>query len=179
MGRALDGTLRFRRWKRSRALNFEEMSPISGYLPSNARWRSEGKARPRENEMAVPPRVLTRQFRRWDFDSSHWLFYQCFRAPSSNTSERSQSNNGRPKSKAEFRTPIVDLLCVNDGWRRTERWSKKSRSIFLKEQLNTRCSGWRNKVIPAENRCRGYGCVKFTVQSELSQLKTGAGGTDV
>ena len=34
-------------------------------------------------------------------------------------------------------------------------------------------------LIPAENRCRGYGCVKFTVQSELSQLKTGAGGTDV
>ena len=30
-------------------------------------------------------------------------------------------------------------------------------------------------LIPAENRCRGYGCVKFTVQSELSQLKTGAG----
>ena len=36
VGRALDGTLRFRRWKRSRAL-FEEMSSISGYLPSNAR----------------------------------------------------------------------------------------------------------------------------------------------
>ena len=28
---------------------FEEMSPISGYLPSNARWRSEGKGRSRED----------------------------------------------------------------------------------------------------------------------------------
>ena len=37
---------------------FEEMSPISGYLPSNARWRSEGKARSREDEMVVPPRYL-------------------------------------------------------------------------------------------------------------------------
>ena len=43
--RALDGTIRFRRLKRSR-----EMSPISGYLPSNARWRSEGKGRSREDE---------------------------------------------------------------------------------------------------------------------------------
>ena len=29
---------------------FEEMSPISGYLPSNARSRSEGKGRSREDE---------------------------------------------------------------------------------------------------------------------------------
>ena len=36
VGQALDGTLRFRRWKRSRALS-REMSPISGHLPCNER----------------------------------------------------------------------------------------------------------------------------------------------
>ena len=78
---------------------FEEMSPISGYFPSNARWRSEGKGRSREDKMAMLPRVLTCPFRRRGFDSSHWLFSQCFRAPSPNTVERSQSINGHQNWK--------------------------------------------------------------------------------
>ena len=78
---------------------FEEMSPISGYFPSNARWRSEGKGRSREDEMAMLPRVLTCPFRRRGFNSSHWLFSQCFRAPSPNTVERSQSINGHQNWK--------------------------------------------------------------------------------
>ena len=35
----------------NKACSFEEMSPISGYLPSNARRRGEGKALSREDEM--------------------------------------------------------------------------------------------------------------------------------
>ena len=66
---------------------FEEMSPIS-----HSRWRSEGKARSREDEMAVSP----------GFDSSHWLFSQCFRAPSPNSAERSQSINGHQSRKRNF-----------------------------------------------------------------------------
>ena len=85
---------------------FEEMSPISGCLPSHARWsrwRSEGKARSREDEMAVPPRVLTRRpvsMLRIRF--LPLVFSQCFRVPYPNTAEKSQSINGHQNRKRNF-----------------------------------------------------------------------------
>ena len=95
---------------------FEEMSSISGYLPSNARWRSEGKARPREDEIAVPPRALLNSF--ISTLRIRFLVLVVFSVRSSIFFEHCRKNsvNQRPlKSKAEVWTPIVDLLCVKDG----------------------------------------------------------------
>ena len=94
----------------------EEMSSISGYLPSNARRRSEGKARPREDEMAVPPRALLNSF--ISTLRIRFLVLVVFSVRSSIFFEHCRKNsvNQRPlKSKAEVWTPIVDLLCVKDG----------------------------------------------------------------
>ena len=107
---------------------FEEMSPISGYLPSNARGRSEGKARSRENEMAVPSRVrsgssvLTRRIR--------FLALVVLSVLSCTFSKhcRKESVDQRPpKSKAEFLTLIVDFLCV-----KVLRRVKKDRTLVKK-----------------------------------------------
>ena len=130
---------------------FEEMSPTSGYLPRNARWRSEGKAGSREDEMAVSP----------GFESSHWLFSLCFRAPTPNTAERSQSINGHQSRKRNFGHQS-SISCV---WKTDKEGQNACRSCFWKTgkegekacqkksrsycpnwgQLNTRCSWWRNK----------------------------------
>ena len=111
VGRALDGTLRFRRWKRSRALSRCHRS-----LATCQAMYSEGKARSREDEMAVPPRVLSgSSFRPWGFDSSHWLFSQCFRAPSPNTAERSQSIHGHQSRKRNFGRQS-SISCVWKSW---------------------------------------------------------------
>ena len=65
------------------------------------------KARPgRENfedEMAVPLRVLTRRaVSALRIRFLHWLFSQCFRAPSLNTAEKEVRVNHRPpKSKVD------------------------------------------------------------------------------
>ena len=77
-----------------------------------------------------PPRVLTRPFRRWGFDSSHWLFSQCFRAPSPNTTEWSQSINGHQSRKRNF-GPQSSISCAwKKGKERQNACRKKSRSSF-------------------------------------------------
>ena len=126
---------------------FEEMSPISGYLPSNARWRSEGNARSREDEMAVPPwvlsgsSVLTLRIR--------FLALLVFSVLSDTFSKhcwKKSVNQRPPKLKAEFRTPIVDFLCVKVlGRVKKDRTLVKKIQIEIRGQLNTWCSGWRNK----------------------------------
>ena len=66
-----------------------------------------------------------------------------------------------PKSKAEFRTPIVDLLCAERRVKKDRMLVEKNPDrVFLKGQLNTRCSGWRNKkqgsctgILSRENHC--------------------------
>ena len=136
---------------KTKSCPFEEVSPISGYLPSNVRWHSEGKARSREDEMAVSP----------GFGSSHRLFSQYFRAPSLNTAERSQSINGHQSRKRNLGRQS-SISCV---WKTGKEGQNTCRSCVWKTgkegqntcgknpdrvclnwgQLNTRCSGWRNK----------------------------------
>ena len=92
-----------------------------------------------------PPRVLTRPFRRWGFDSSHWLFSQWFRAPSPNTTERSQSIQGRQSRKRNF-GPQSSISCEwKKGTKRQNACRKNPDRVCLRGQLNTRCSGWRSK----------------------------------
>ena len=74
-----------------------------------------------------PPRVLTRPFRRWGFDSSHWLFSRCFRAPSPNTTERSQSINGH-KSRKRNLGRQSSISCAWKNGKERQCLSKKSRS---------------------------------------------------
>ena len=109
--------------------------------------RSEGKARSREDGMVVSPRVLTRTFRCWGFDRdfSHWLFSQCFHAPSPSTAEEvSRSTAIKVESgisDANHRS-LVSALRVNSE----QTLAEKSRSGCLNwGQMNTRCSGWRNQ----------------------------------
>ena len=94
-----------------------------------------------------PPTVLTRPFRRWRFDSSHWLFSQGFRAPSPNTTEGSQSISGHQSRKRNF-GPQSSISCAwKKGKERQNAWRKNPDRVCLKGQLNTRCSGWRNKKL--------------------------------
>ena len=83
VGRALDGTLRFSSMERSRALSRRCHRSLA---TCQAMHGDAVKARP-GREKTVPPRVLTRPFRRGGFHSSHWLFSQCLRAPSPNTAK--------------------------------------------------------------------------------------------
>ena len=104
------------------------------------------KARPVERRRKWwPPRALNRPFRRWGFDSSHWLFSQCFRASSPNNTERSQSINGHQSRKRNF----GHQSSISCAWEKgKESWNacrKNPDRVCLKAQLNTRCSGWRNK----------------------------------
>ena len=92
-----------------------------------------------------PPRVLTRPFRRRGFDSSHWLFSQCFRAPSPNTTKRSQSVNGHQSRKRNFGPRSSNSCAWKKGKERQNACRKNPDRVCLKGQLNTRCSGWRNK----------------------------------
>ena len=110
------------------------------------------KARPgrEKTKMAVPPRVLTR---RGSVSTLRIRFLPLvvFSVLSCTFSEhyRKKSVDQRPpKSKAEFRTPIVDLLCVKElrkGKERQNACRKNPDRVCRKGQLNTRCSGWRKK----------------------------------
>ena len=91
--------------------------------------KPEGKAPSKEDEMAMSPWVLTRPFRCWGFDSSHWLFSQCFPAPSPNTVERSQSINGHQSRKRNFgRQSSISCVC--------ERRVKKDKTLVEKSWSN-------------------------------------------
>ena len=124
----LDGTLRFCRWQRSRALSrsCHRYLATSSRLPSNAEWRSEGKALSREGEMAVPPRVL----RLVRFDPEALIprigyFLSAFvRLLRISPKEVSRS------TATKFRTPIVDFLCVKVLW-----WVEKDRTLAKKFQI--------------------------------------------
>ena len=155
---------------------FEEMSPISGYLPRNARWRSEVKAR-REDEMAVSP----------GFDSSHWLFSLCFRAPSpnSNTAERSQSINGHQSRKRNFGRQS-SFSCV---WKTgkegqmlvalvSERRVKKDRTLV--EKSRSYCpnwSSWTPDTVGEETKNRAYDQASFREEIIINQSQTKAKST--
>ena len=89
--------------------------------------------------------VLTRPFRRWGFDSSHWLFSQCIRAPPPNTTERSQSINGHQSRKRNF-GPQSSISCAWKKGKEIQNACRKNPDrVSLNLQLNTRCRGWRNK----------------------------------
>ena len=105
------------------------------------------KARPgrEKTKMVVPPKVLIRPFRRWGFDSSHWLFSRCFHAPSPNTTEKSQSTNGHQSRKRNFGRQSSISCAWKKGKERQNASRKSPDRVCLKGQLNTRCSGWRNK----------------------------------
>ena len=127
---------------------FEEMSPISAYLPSNARWRGEGKARSREDEMAVPPRVLsgsTVLTRRIRFLAL--VVFSVLSCTFSKDCRKKPVDQRPPKSKAEILTPIVDFLCVK-VLRRVKKdrtLVKKFRSSLSQRAAEHRCSGGGNK----------------------------------
>ena len=105
------------------------------------------KARPgrEKTKMVVPPKVLTRPFRRWWFNSSYWLFSRCFHAPSPNTTERSQSINGHQSRKRNFGRQSSISCAWKKGKDRQNACRKNPDRVCLKGQLNTRCNGWRNK----------------------------------
>ena len=127
---------------------FEEMSPISGCLPSNARWsrwRSEGKARSREDEMAVPPRVLTRPFRCWGFDSSHWFFLSAFVSLIRTLPKKVSVSTATKNRKRNFGLPVDDLLVRERRVKKDITRVEKSRSNLSQGQMNMRCSKWNNK----------------------------------
>ena len=105
------------------------------------------KARPgrEKTKMVVPPKVLTRPFRRWWFNSSHWLFSRCFHSPSPNTTERSQSING---TKVESG--------ISDAKRRSlvrERRVKKDRMLVEKIQIEFVSKGsWTPDAVGEETK---------------------------
>ena len=107
-------------------------------LAWNARWRSEGKARSREDEMAVSP----------GFDSSHWLFSLCFRAPSPNTAERSQSINGHQSRKRNFGRQS-SISCV---WKTGKEGQNACRSCFWKtgKEGQNACRKIPDRIAPTE-----------------------------
>ena len=111
--RALSRALRFRRWKRSRALSRRCHRSLATCQTMHGDAVKACKARSRDDEMAVPPRVLS--------SSSvstlriRFLALVVFSVLSCTFSEhcRKKSVDQRPsKSKAEIRIPIVDFLCV-------------------------------------------------------------------
>ena len=102
-----------------------------------------------------PLRVLTRQFRRWGFDSSHWLFSQCFRAPSPNTTERSQSIHGHQSRKRNFRDPNRRSLV-------RERRVKKDRMLAEKIQIELVSKGsWTPDAVGEETKNKALAQASF------------------
>ena len=96
--------------------------------------------------MAVPLRALLNSF--ISTLRIRFLLLVVFSVRSSIFSEHCRKNsvNQRPlKSKAEVWTPIVDLLIVKDGKEGQNASQKNPDRACLKGQLNTRCSGGRNK----------------------------------
>ena len=121
VGRALDGTLRFRRWK-------QEVVPFRGDVKNLwllakqctvMQWWQGPVERRRK---WWPPWVLTRPFRRWGFDSSHWLFSQCLSC--------TFSEHCRKKSVRSTATKVESW--ISDANRRSlvsERRIKKDRTL--------------------------------------------------
>ena len=111
------------------------------------------KARPgrEKTKVAVPPRVLTRRGSVSTLRIRFLPWLVVFSVLSCTFSEhyRKKSVDQRPpKSKEEFRTPIVNLLCVKElrkGKERQNACRKNPDRVCRKGQLNTRCSGWRKK----------------------------------
>ena len=134
-----------------------------------------------------PPRVLTRPFRRWGFDSSHWLFSQCFRAPSPNTTERSQSINGHHGRKRNFGPQSSNSCAWKKGGERQNACRKKSRSTlsqraaehpmqWVKKQKNRALAqaSFREKIIVIQSQRKAmskYGiCAEFWFGWAQSQV---------
>ena len=110
VGPALDNSCPFCRYERNCVLSrrFHWSLVICQTMHC---WRIEGKARPREDEMALPARFLTRTFWSWcwGFGPSLWFFSVI----SSRFSEP-WVDQWPIKLKAEFRTPIANLFCVEE-----------------------------------------------------------------
>ena len=128
MGRALEGTGTVAPISsmETKPCPFEEMSPISGYLPSNARRCSKGKAWSREDEMAVPSTTRSVSTLRIRFLAL--VVFSAAVLESTFSVERSQSINGHQIQKRNFGRQS-SIVCERQVKKlRTKRLLKKSRS---------------------------------------------------
>ena len=94
---------------------FEEMSKISGYLPSNARGRSEGKARSREDKNGGAAQGSNSSVSTLRIRFLPLVVLSVLSCTFSEHYRKKSVDQRPPKSKAEFRTPTDDLLCVKEG----------------------------------------------------------------
>ena len=92
----------FRRWKRSRALSRRCHRSLATCQAMHGDAVKARSGREMTKWLCRPGFSQARPSRPRGIDSSHWLFSQCFRAPSPNTAERSQSINGHESRKRNF-----------------------------------------------------------------------------
>ena len=120
----------FRRWKRSRALSRRCHRSLA---TCQAMHGDAVKARPGREMTKWRCRLgfyQARPFRPWGFDSSHWFFFSELSCTFSEHCRKKSVDQRPPKSKAEFRMPIVDFLCV-----KVLRRVQKDRTLVKKIEI--------------------------------------------
>ena len=132
----------FRRLERSRALSKGCDWSLATWQTMHG-WRCEGKARSREDEMAVPSWVLTRHFAEDTIPHFGCLLSAFEHIFLTLPKELRWSHYQWRTSKAELRTSMVDLLCVTDGERRPLQ--ALPGRVFLKGQLHMQPRHWVKK----------------------------------
>ena len=123
------------------------MSPISGYLPGNARWLKQGPVERRRNGGAAQGSLKLVRFEPEDSIPRIGCFLIAF-VHLLRTLPKEVSRSTATKVESG----ILDanrgfLVCesLETGKEGQKACQKNSDRVCLKGQLNTRCSGWRNK----------------------------------
>ena len=171
VGWAFDGTLRFRRWKRNRALSRRCHRSLA---TSQAMHGDAVKARPGREKTKWRCRQGSLWLVRFDPEDSipriGCFLRALIRAPSPNTAERSQSINGHQSQKRNFgrQSSISCVVKSWDGKRRTGRLSKKIQIEFVSK------GSWTSDAVGEETKNRALAQASFREEIIINQSQRNA-----